>query len=89
MYWTGGFMTRHIVADAPCDHLGATLFSPVGLAVDEEEGGPPRWSDAAALKLERPAGVGERGTFPGPERRNCVKPVSTTLGAACGNLAIS
>jgi hypothetical protein len=89
MYSTVGFMTGHIVPRADWDHLGGSLFSAVGEAPPEGEGGPPRWSDAAALKLERPAGVGERGTFPGPERRNWGKPVNRTLGAACGNLAIS
>ena len=87
---TGGVIARRIVPrralGSPWGHL---VYRAWGKPYGEEEGGPPRWSDAAALKLERPAGVGERGTFPGPERRNCVKPANGTLGAACGNLAIS
>jgi hypothetical protein len=44
------------------------------------EGGPPGWSDPAALKLGRQAGVGERGNFPVPElERNAEKPGSETL----------
>ena len=69
----------------------------VGLAHGREptprtrkEGGPPRWSGATALRLQRRAGVGGREELPGAgaERNGC-NPDRANLGATLRDLAIS
>src|SRR3954465_6470412 len=58
----------------PWRSLGDTLRPARGQAVQRREGGPPRWSGAAALKLRRRAGVGGERGQPGPEREGLAHP---------------
>src|SRR3954451_10864313 len=58
----------------PWRSLGDTLRPARGQAVQRREGGPPRWSGAAALKLRRRGGGGGERGQPGPEREGLAHP---------------